>query len=240
MRSIQFKPLACLILLLAAASKVAADGLITQLPDDGSWAEFELKLILTENGEKREPSAYLRLSSVGHDEHQGVKCRWVELQLSRIEPSQSDEVTKILVPEESLKSGKLTATNVIRGWRKSGDEEATQLDKDQPRLKIGPLAMLLSDSSSDSQKPENEEVKVEGLGALACEKTTGKHDLPMSESENLPADITLWRNSKAVFGTAKLRVHILDKRPEREREGVFEALQVKSGKDAKSALPDRR
>ena len=144
MHSIRSLLLTCLILLLAATSKVAADGLITQLPDDGSWAEFELKLTLTENGEKREPSAFLRLSSVGHDEHQGAKCRWIELQLSRIEPSQPDEVSKILVPEESLKSGKVTVANMIRGWRKPADEEATELDKDRPRLGIGPLAQFQS------------------------------------------------------------------------------------------------
>jgi hypothetical protein len=240
MHSIQSILLACLILPLAATSNVTADGLITQLPDDGSWAEFELKLTLTEDGQKREHSAYLRLSSVGQVEHQGAKCRWVELQVSRTEPPKPDEVAKILVPEESIKSGKVTATNLVRGWRKPADEEATELDKDRPRLGIGPLAMLLSGSSSGSQEPEKEEVHVEGLGPLICEKTTGKHDLPMSSSDNLPADITLWRNSKAAFGTVKLRVHIVDKRSEREREGVFEAVHVKSGKDARSALPDRR
>jgi len=240
MQSSQFFLVPCLGLLLAATPRATADGLITQLPDDGSWAEFELKLTLTEDGKKRERSAYLRLSSVGQVEHQGAKCRWVELQISRTEPPQADEVAKILVPEESLKSGKVTVASLIRGWRKPEDEEATELDKDRPRLKIGPLAMLLSGAFSDSQKIEKEEIKSEGLGPLACEKTTGKHDLPMSPSENLPADITIWRHSKASFGTVKLRVHIVDKRPEREREGVFEAVQVKSGKDAKSVLPERR
>jgi len=134
----------------------------------------------------------------------------------------------------------VTVASLIRGWRKPADEEATELDKDRPRLGIGPLAMLLSGSFSDSQKIEKEEIKVEGLGSLACEKTIGKHDLPMSPSDNMPADITVWRNSKTSFGTAKLRVHIVDKRPDRERDGVFEAVQVKSGKDAKSALPDRQ
>jgi len=89
-----------------ATPRATADGLITQLPDDGSWAEFELKLILTENEQKREHSAYLRLSSVGQVENQGIKCRWVELQVSRTEPPKPDEVAKILVPEESLKSGR--------------------------------------------------------------------------------------------------------------------------------------
>jgi hypothetical protein len=240
MHSIQSILLACLILPLAATPRATADGLITQLPDDGSWAEFELKLTLIENGQKRERSAYLRLSSVGQDENQGTKCRWIELQVSRTEPPQPDEVAKILVPEESLKSGKVTVASLIRGWRKPGDEEATELDKDRPRLKIGPLAMLLSGSFSDSQKIEKEDVKAEGLGSLACEKTTSKHDLPMSPSENLPADITVWRHAKASFGTVKLRLHIVDKRPEHEREGVLEAVQVKSGTDAKSALPERR
>ena len=229
----------CLALLAVAPSAIA-DGLITQLPEDGSWAEFELKLTLTENEQKREHSAYLRLSSVGQVEHQGAKCRWVELQVTRTEPSKPDEVAKILVPEESIKSGKVTAASLVRGWRKPADEEVTELDKDRPRLGIGPLALLLSGSASDSQKGEKEEVKVEGLGSLACEKTTGKHDLPMGPSDELPADITLWRNSKASFGTVKLRVHIVDKRDGRERDGVFEAVQVKSGKDAKSALPDRQ
>ena len=240
MHSIQSILLACLVLPLVATPRATADGLITQLPDDGTWAEFELKLTLTENDQKREHSAYLRLSSVGQIEHQGTKCRWVELQVSRTEPPKPDEVAKILLSEESLKSGKVTATSLVRGWRKPGDEEATELDKDRPRLGIGPLAMLLSGSFSDSQKPEKEDIKVEGLGQLTCEKTTVKQDLPMSPSDNLPADITLWRNSKASFGTVKLRVHIVDKRPDREREGVFEAVQVKSGKDARSALPDRR
>ena len=239
MHTLQSLLVSCLAL-LAVVPSATADGLITQLPDDGSWAEFELKLTLTENGEQRERSAYLRLSSVGQVEHQGTKCRWVELQISRIEPPQPDEVTKILVPEESLKSGKVTAASLIRGWRKPGDEEATELDKDQPRVKIGPLALLLSGSFSNSQKLEKDDVKVEGLGLLACDKTTGKHDLPIERNENLPADITVWRHAKASFGTVKLRVHIVDRRPDREREGVFEAVQVKSGKDAKSALPERR
>jgi len=239
MHTLQSLLVSCLAL-LAVVPSATADGLITQLPDDGSWAEFELKLTLTENGQQRERSAYLRLSSVGQVEHQGTKCRWVELQISRIEPPQPDEVTKILVPEESLKSGKVTAASLIRGWRKPGDEEATELDKDQPRVKIGPLALLLSGSFSNSQKLEKDDVKVEGLGSLSCDKTTGKHEMPMSPTENLPADITVWRHSKASFGTVKLRVHIVDKRPDREREGVFEAVQVKSGKDAKSALPERR
>jgi hypothetical protein len=229
-----------LVLLLAAVPSATADGLITQLPDDGSWAEFELKLTLTKNDQKREHSAYLRLSSVGQVEHQGTKCRWVELQVSRTEPPTPDEVAKILVPEESLKSGKVTVANLIRGWSKPGDDETVELDRDRPRLKIGPLAMLLSGSSSDSQKSEKEEVQVDGLGPLACEKSTGKHDLPMSPGDNLPADITLWRHSKASFGTVKLRIHLVDKRPDQERDGVFEAVLVKSGKDAKSALPDRR
>jgi hypothetical protein len=240
MHSIQSIVLACLILPFVATPRTAADGLITQLPDDGSWAEFELKLTLTENGQQRERSAYLRLSSVGQVDHQGAKCRWVELQISRTDPPKPDEVTKILVPEESIKSGKVTAASLIRGWRKPEDDEAAELDKDQPRLGIGPLALLLSGSFSDSQKSEKEEVKAEGLGSLNCDKTTGKHDLPIERNENLPADITLWRHSKASFGTVKLRVHIVDKRPDREREGVFEAVQVKSGNDAKSALPDRR
>jgi hypothetical protein len=240
MHSIQSTLLACIILPLVATPRATADGLITQLPDDGSWAEFELKLTLTENDQKREHSAYLRLSSVGQVEHQGTKCRWVELHVSKTEPPKPDEIGKILVPEESLKSGKVTAASLIRGWRKPEDEEATEMDKDRPRLGIGPLAMLLSGSFSDSTKPEKEEVKVEGLGLLNCEKTTGKHDLPMSPTDNLPADITLWRNSKAAFGTVKLRVHLVDKRDGRERDGVFEAVQVKSGKDAKSAVPDRR
>ena len=240
MHSIQSLLVSSLALLLAAVPSATADGLITQLPDDGNWAEFELKLTLTKNDEKREHSAYLRLSSVGQVEHQGTKCRWVELQISRTEPPTPDEVAKILVPEESLKSGKVTVANLIRGWSKPGDDETVELDKDRPRLKIGPLAMLLSGSSSDSQKSEKEEVKVEGLGPLACEKSTGKHDLPMSPNDNLPADITLWRHSKAAFGTVKLRIHLVDKRPDQERDGVFEAVLVKSGKDAKSALPDRR
>ncbi len=240
MHSIQSLLVPALALLFATVPRATADGLITQLPDDGSWAEFELKLTLTENGEKRERSAYLRLSSVGQDEHQGAKCRWVELQISRIEPPQPDEVTKILVPEESLKTGKVSAASLIRGWHKPADEDAAELDKDRPRMKIGPLAMLLSGSFSGSSKIEKEDVTVAGLGSLSCEKTTGKHDLPMGPSENLPADITLWRHAKAPFGAVKLRIHIVDKQPDREREGVFEAVQVKFGKDAKSALPDRR
>ena len=64
MHTLQSLLVSCLALLVVVPS-ATADGLITQLPDDGSWAEFELKLTLTENGQQRERSAYLRLSSVG-------------------------------------------------------------------------------------------------------------------------------------------------------------------------------
>src|SRR5689334_5145591 len=113
-----------LTLAFLVTSKVAwADGLIYQLPPDGSWAQFSVKTVATCEYElpdglklqsgvdlatKVESESRLTLGSVGQENIEGQECRWIEV---AIEPTKKQEgvydliLLKMLIPVKHLVHG---------------------------------------------------------------------------------------------------------------------------------------
>ncbi len=101
-----------------------ADGLLDQLPADGSWAEFDVAgKAYGANGDSRVTViGTLRLSSVGHESVNGEACRWIEVKsTSRFERgdrrNEAAETIKLLIPEQYLKRGQEPLAHVYKAWR---------------------------------------------------------------------------------------------------------------------------
>jgi len=102
--------LACFGVQCCTTSEIARAGdlLVSKLSEDGSWAEYEVKITTLADGkEVNQVKGRLRVSSVGQAEVNGKKCRWIEFN------SQSDQtvnnvanattILKILITEEFFK-----------------------------------------------------------------------------------------------------------------------------------------
>lgn len=104
-------PAVALVLCGLLPSIVRGDGLIYQLPEDGTWAKYTVKLNCEQKFESIPAQKYqiegtLTISSVGEVLRNEQPCRWIELKFE----SQSEEtyprlVLKMLIPVDKLKRG---------------------------------------------------------------------------------------------------------------------------------------
>jgi hypothetical protein len=71
---------AFVVLCVLIPTAVFADGLIYQLPGDGTWARFDIDRKATPpDGKESTMIGSLTLSSVGAAEVDGEPCRWIEI-----------------------------------------------------------------------------------------------------------------------------------------------------------------
>ena len=98
-----------------AAGPARADGLLYQLPEDGAWVRFDVKITSqrTENTRKER----ITMRSVGRMDDSNERCRWIEFKLPEEE---STQITKVLIAEKYLKKGENPLDHVLRAWRKRG------------------------------------------------------------------------------------------------------------------------
>jgi RNase P/RNase MRP subunit p29 len=102
--------LAVLTCLLAGAP-ARADGLVFQLPPDGTWARYTMKTEATFGLKGRAPQKVtidgtLTLSSVGELLRNEQKCRWLELKVeSQGQGVHPKLLLKLLIPEDYLRRG---------------------------------------------------------------------------------------------------------------------------------------
>lgn len=149
--------IASLVLVLLAnplwIAPALGDGLVFNLPSDGTFAEFreenrfvtqavlsdKLKAMLpaaererSRPEEKGEMTGIVRISSVGHSRRAGQDCRWIEL--TRV-PSGQDEpsnhILKILVPEKYLRRGKHPLDHAVLTF--FNPKERDQANRESPQ-----------------------------------------------------------------------------------------------------------
>ena len=161
----------------ASTQTVRGDGLIYQLPPDGSSVRYDIELIITSNGQENTLKGSLTISSVGATTVDGAKCRWIEFKHMYTTNDGLDRITiaKCLVPEEHLGRGKSPGEHMVRGWIKRVDGQVHDI-KD---LGIQPGRVMLDGYLAGSAQNEMEldAVEVDGkLGKLMCPAVSGEKE----------------------------------------------------------------
>ena len=119
-----------------------AEGLLYQLPDDGQWVRFEM--VQTSWKRAGKCIGTLTVSSVGTEEIDGRKCRWVEIDYDTkgwVAPIKN--VYKLLIPEEHLGKGKDPLKHVVKAWYKHA------LQVDSFFVLEGEMRLVLVDDRGD-------------------------------------------------------------------------------------------
>jgi len=202
MRSMLFAGLlAAPILVLSASSQTAnADGLIYQLPADGTSVRYDTKVTFTNNGQERMLKGSLTISSVGQATVDNEKCRWIEFKnVTKTDQGERIMIAKCLIPEKDLGKGKSPGDHTIRGWSKQGDMEPVAFSSD---LRSQPGRMMLvgylagpAPNAKDIDKTE-----IDGpLGKLSCAGVTGEQEF-QRDNGSLSINFENRLHEKAPFG----------------------------------------
>ena len=225
------------ILFLAWAASARADGLIYQLPEDGTWATFELSGTGKTDDKDEKLTGTVRVALVGSATVKKEPCRWIEVAFegkSEQETEKTKVVVKALVPEKFLKKGETPVDHVVRSWIRTEDAKPKKL-KEFKDIHASPLPMVLAGPLKDA-KQLDETVLESKLGKLPCAGVAGQLEFKSAEGEAESVKVETRLNAKAPFGVVAAR-WILDSKDEK---ATFDLKLVDFGDKAKSELPDQQ
>ena len=221
-----------LILIVAgAAPHCRADGLLYQLPEDGTKAVFDLKI----ETRGMEGTGTLTMSSVGKVTEDGKACRWIEFALDvKFGERAHKTVAKVLIPESEMTAGKKPFENRVRGWvRLNEGQESVKLEQ----ANFGPVPAFLAGPFEDSKKLEEAEVDSPSLGKVKCAGVSGTLTYEDRRKNVVAMETRLHKT--AAFGVVSSKMDVKVERNGELAQDVVITLALKSvGKDAKSELPD--
>jgi hypothetical protein len=216
-----------MVIVLGASlgSSASAQGIVSQLPPDGTWVRFEGTYGQTEvragtaTGQLEIPAwvEHVTVKSVGTEmaEFQGEQtaCRWLEIVVERgrtkegvIDPGQSGrEVYKVLVPESAV-TPQLANDNgvpvaflpIVKGMRQLGARPPQPMQA--LALQTYPACVLVGYYRNVMTKPETVDPQI-GLGAVQATEMTGTISLERADSRT-NQETVVWRSADVPFGTA--------------------------------------
>jgi len=164
-----------MLLVLALAPAARADGLVYQLPPDGTSVRYDTETTATVDGQERTTKGSLTISSVGKAQAEGEDCRWIEIKsITRVNDQDRISITKCLIPEKFLTKGQAPAEKIVRGWSKFGDNEAqpiSQATGGRGRL----LPFYLAGPAPVTTDLDPVDV-VSKLGTLSCKGVSGEQE----------------------------------------------------------------
>ncbi|MBI3866319.1 MAG: hypothetical protein HY290_30940 [Planctomycetia bacterium] len=234
---------AAIALTIANLPAARADGLIHQLPADGSWVQFDM------TGEGVRPNGQVSVKikgtvtvkSVGREPVDGADCRWIELEMVMEgergggQPEGRTSFIKLLIPEKHLAAGQNPLDHVKKAWKKEGkDGNSVALDltgNGAPEVKR--MDELLNAGIASSEKKGDVEISVPA-GKFRCTHLKGQES---QAGGAVDVEIQTWLANDVPFGVAAYRHSKMRKSNGQSQGGRSMELKLsKSGTGAKSAI----
>jgi hypothetical protein len=230
--------------LVLSASLVQADGLLCDLPKDGSWVTYDADVNATgPGGMNMTIKGTFNLASVGEATEGGEPCRWIEVEFKLAmvmgdRKNEKTEVYKLLIPEKYLAKGESPLEHVVRAWVKRDKSEPVKLDNPND-IDAGPLPLVLAAAWKNAKDLEQTEVECK-LGKVACKGTEGTLEFKNKRGGTMKCKLEKRLHPDSPFGVASSRWNI--ELPEMgEGSGMTWNIKLADfGKDAKSKMPDAK
>jgi hypothetical protein len=213
--------IACFIVNVASAQ-----GIVCQLPADGTWIRFEGTCAQVEV--RPETAAgkleiepwieHVTVKSVGQEmaEYRGeeVACRWVEIKIERGRERDGKidtgltglEIYKVLIPETAVIKDNLDEDGVpisflplVKGYRKIGKADPKPLR--EPALQLYPLGLLVGYYRELKVVAEGVDAEV-GIGEIKADQWQGEIKIERPNSRTVQAS-TIWKSPDVAFGVAR-------------------------------------
>jgi hypothetical protein len=241
MKTVYGSGLLAVLAFVANSAPVAADGMIHDLPADGSWVRFDVI------GEGQKPGGEvavslkgtLTLKSVGREQAEGIDCRWIEFEMALAfqrgdRNGEQTELFKLLIPEKYLATGQNPRAHVVKGWKRDAAGAIQELDlKNRNARDVESLDELLNGGQAKSEKSDGVEINTPG-GTFQCTRLNGKESSP---SGDIDLEIQTWLTDTVPFGVAAYRHSKMRRRAGESLGGRWIELKYsKSGTGARSAV----
>lgn len=206
MYSVRSQVVVLALLLVEPLSLARGDGLFYQLPKDGSWALYSLRLrgAMSAGVDPVDLNGTLRIASVGRVVEAGLPCRWIESKIdvkigSGNQGIHTCQLYKLLIPEKYLAFGQSPLDHVVRGWLQYEDYEPAETKSLDELGSDGWLEVVLSGPWKNVKRLNPVDIGSK-LGTLSCEGVEGT-----LEVLNKKGVTTKWRlqsrmNGKSPFG----------------------------------------
>jgi hypothetical protein len=225
-----------ILMMLAALAR--ADGLIYQLPPDGTSARYDTESTATVDGQERTSKGSLTISSVGKAQVDGEDCRWIEIKsITRVNDTDRISITKCLIPEKFLAKGQSPGEKIVRGWSKFGDNDVQELrDTAGPRGRLLPFYLAGPAAVTTDLDPIEVESK---LGKLPCKGVSGEQEF-QRDNGSVGIKFENRLHEKAPFGLVSARWQI-ERRVNGQSMGqrTIKLVLADVNTTALSELPDR-
>ena len=215
----------------AAIQPLHAQGLLWNLPPEGTWVryegtyrEVELRPDNPEGDLTIEWIRHLTIKSLGSEtaEYEGaqVPCRWIEIESITgisselgIDPGPAGpRVIKVLVPESRIIGDEHDAEQipvafvpVIKGFRQFGDGEVEPIETGV--LRVYPLLTLLAYYQDMQAVSETDEPLTVPLGTFNTRRYSGTLSMESAESRSVNR-AEIWRSPDVPFGLAQWNVKL--------------------------------
>lgn len=226
------------VVLAMSAGTAYADGLLYQLPEDGSWVSYDIKLSGQFGDRQFEGQGTLTMKSVGQSTENGEPCRWIEFRSdTKFGERERTSIYKLLIPEKFLKKGEAPLDHLVRGWRKFGDGEPEAVENANGLRTIrsylvGPLP---------SVKKLDKEVVESKLGRLECDGLTGQTEYTYTRGDNqsqVQAEYRTRLHKQAPFGVVSCQIKSTITRDGEVRGTITSTLKLADfGTTALTELP---
>ena len=210
------------------APRASAQGLIFNLPEDGTAVEYEGTLTQATSAEDQTPLTWtneLSIKSVGREdaEFEGKvqPCRWIEIKTltgksgaAGIDPGPvGARIYKVLVPESKIIAEPVDADGIpndmlpiVRGFRRLGEEAVKEITT--PALRVYPTISLLTNYSNPEVIATNDvpEIILQGQ-QITAKRMKGEFVMERAESKSTNEG-EFWVSTEVPFGLARWVVSV--------------------------------
>jgi len=205
----------------------SAQGLIFNLPEDGTAVEYEGTLTQATSADDPDPLTWtceLSIKSVGREEAEFEgkvqPCRWIEIKTltgkagaAGIDPGPvGARIYKVLVPESKVIAEPVDAENIpndmlpiVRGFRRLGEEAVKEITT--PALRVYPTISLLTNYSNPDVIATNEVPETLMGSQITAKRMKGQLVMERAESKSTNAG-EFWVSTDVPFGLARWVVSV--------------------------------
>jgi hypothetical protein len=220
--------LVCLITQVGLITQLAAaQGVVCQLPEDGTWVKFEgtyaqSELHADNTAGKLDISPWIEhvwIKSVGSEmaEYRGAMtaCRWIEIKMERgrekdgkIDTGLTGTVIyKVLIPETAVISDNVDSEGVpvsflplVKGYRKMGKADPREIT--EPALQLYPLGILVGYFRELKKVEDRVDPEVGLEDVKEASQWQGQVTTERKNSRTV-MESTIWKSPKVPFGVAR-------------------------------------
>jgi hypothetical protein len=233
-----------LLLLVFSAGLAKADGLLCQLPKDGTWATYDLNMAMTmPGGESAAAKGVIRIASVGQaTTDDNLPCRWIEVECKMAiamdeHKTEKTQTWKMLIPEKYLAQGETPLDHVLKGWTWQDQGQPQKLDNPND-IDTGPLPLILSAPWKELKRLDKVAVDCK-LGKVACDGVQGSLEFKTKDGQAMKCKLEARLHPDSPFGTATNRWTIFV--PMMGESGMEWTLKLADfGENAQSKMPDAK